>query len=107
HPGFDGATNQAMFVGNDGGIFMTTNARGGTSRVLCTVPANGAGNVAWMDLNNNYGVTQFYHGVPFQGPDGGTSYFGGAQDNGTNFSSDADGPNGWQQLFGGDGGYVA
>jgi PKD repeat protein len=60
--------------------------------------------IVWNSLNNNYGVTQFYHGLPY--PDGAT-YFGGTQDNGTNRGSDAGGPNGWTRLIGGDGGYVA
>jgi photosystem II stability/assembly factor-like uncharacterized protein len=58
----------------------------------------------WTSLNNGYGVTQFYYGLPY--PDGET-YFGGTQDNGTDRGSDTEGPNGWEQIFGGDGGFVA
>ena len=60
--------------------------------------------VIWGPLNNNYAVTQFYHGLPY--PNGQT-YFGGTQDNGTNRGTDAAGPNAWARINGGDGGYVA
>lgn len=104
HPGFDGSSNQVALIGNDGGVYRTANARGNTatgSRAAC----NG-GNVAiaWTSLNRGYGVTQFYHGVPF--PDG-TRYLAGAQDNGTIYGSDQDGPDGWRTVFGGDGGFSA
>ncbi len=104
HPGYNGTTNKTMFIGNDGGLFKTTDARGTTTTDACTPTSTG---MSWTNLNNNYGVTQFYHGVPLQGTDGGTTYFGGAQDNGTNIGDDVDGPNNWGSLFGGDGGYVA
>jgi len=104
HPGYDGTGNQVALIGNDGGIYRTTNARGNTatgSRAAC----NGANvSVAWTSLNRGYGVTQFYHGVPF--PDG-TRYLAGAQDNGTIYGSDQDGPDGWRTVFGGDGGFSA
>jgi hypothetical protein len=126
HPGYNGTTNQTMFAGNDGGIYKTDNAKtgnvgysvgttvgGGTitpSSPICgneftpggffTVPSP----VIWGPLNNNYSVTQFYHGLPY--PNGQT-YFGGTQDNGTNRGTDAAGPNAWARINGGDGGYVA
>ncbi len=55
-------------------------------------------------LNNNYGVTQFYHGVVT--PDG-KSYFGGTQDNGTVLGTDLTGSNNWKMINGADGGYSA
>jgi hypothetical protein len=126
HPNYNGTTNQTMFVGDDGGIYRTNNAKtgnvgyvngitpsGGTitlSSPICgseftpggffTVPSP----VIWGPLNNGYAVTQFYHGLPY--PNGQT-YFGGTQDNGTNRGTDAAGPNAWSRVFGGDGGYVA
>ncbi len=105
HPQYDGVNNQIALIGNDGGIFRTSNARAATSngeRAACTggVPIQ----VAWTSLNRGYGVTQFYHGVPF--PDG-TRYLAGAQDNGTILGSDADGPDAWRPVFGGDGGFSA
>jgi hypothetical protein len=126
HPNYNGTTNQTMFVGDDGGIYKTDNAKTGnvgyvngtspsggtitTSSPICgneftpggffTVPSP----VIWGPLNNNYAVTQFYHGLPY--PNGQT-YFGGTQDNGTNRGTDATGPNAWERINGGDGGYVA
>src|ERR1051325_8729864 len=126
HPNYNGTTNQTMFVGDDGGIYKTDNAKTGnvgyvngttpsggtitTSSPICgseftpggffTVPSP----VIWGPLNNNYAVTQFYHGLPY--PNGQT-YFGGTQDNGTNRGTDAAGPNAWERINGGDGGYVA
>lgn len=104
HPGYDGTGNQVALIGNDGGIYRTTNARANTatgSRAAC----NGSSvSVAWTSLNRGYGVTQFYHGTPF--PDG-TRYLGGAQDNGTIYGSDQAGPDGWRTVFGGDGGFSA
>lgn len=103
HPDYNGTTNQTMFVGNDGGIFRTNNAR-------ATVAAgDGAAcnplrsQVAFTALNNNYGVTQFYHGAVF--PDGKT-YFGGTQDNGIVLGTESQGTNQWREINGGDGGYV-
>jgi uncharacterized protein (TIGR03437 family) len=104
HPQFNGSSNRTMFVGNDGGIFRTENARAQTvngNRAPCS-SANSK--VTWTSLNNGYEVTQFYHGAAF--PDG-ARYLGGAQDNGVILGSDMDGTNGWRELLSGDGGYVA
>jgi hypothetical protein len=100
-PGYNGTTNQTMFVGNDGGLFKTTNARAATTTDVClnTPPA-----VTWTNLNNNYGATQFYYGVPYPN---GTTYFGGTQDNGTDRGTDGGGITGWSEILGGDGGAVA
>lgn len=104
HPQYNGTTNQQMFIGNDGGVWRTDNARAQVStgpRAFC----DSAGNkVQWTNINNNYGVTQFYHGTVY--PDGKT-YLGGAQDNGTPRGNDTDGPNKWKQIFLADGGYSA
>jgi photosystem II stability/assembly factor-like uncharacterized protein len=105
HPQYDGESNQIALIGNDGGIYRTTNARAATSngpQAACT--GGQPIQVAWTSLNRGYGVTQFYHGTPF--PDG-TQYLAGAQDNGTLFGSDALGPDGWRPAFGGDGGFSA
>ena len=124
HPNYNGSTNQTMYAGNDGGIYKTDNAKtGNVGYATGTTPSGGAitptspicgnvpvgvltvpGAVVWAPLNNNYGVTQFYHGLPY--PNGQT-YFGGTQDNGTNRGTDAGGPNAWARINGGDGGYVA
>jgi hypothetical protein len=105
HPLYDGESNQIALIGNDGGIFRTTNARAETSSGALAPCFGGAPiRVAWTSLNRGYGVTQFYHGTPF--PDG-TQYLAGAQDNNTLLGSDATGPDGWRPVFGGDGGFSA
>jgi hypothetical protein len=105
HPNYDGDGNQIALVGNDGGVFRTTNARAATSNSPLAPCFGGQPiQVAWTSLNRGYGVTQFYHGTPF--PDG-TQYLAGTQDNGTLLGSDAAGPDGWKLVFGGDGGFSA
>jgi hypothetical protein len=105
HPQYDGESNQIALIGNDGGVFRTTNARAATSN-SASAPCTGGQpiKVAWTSLNRGYGVTQFYHGTPF--PDG-AQYLAGTQDNGTLLGSDAAGPEGWKLVFGGDGGFTA
>jgi hypothetical protein len=93
-----------MFVGNDGGIYRTDDARARTARGRAAACELSNAGVSWIALNNNYGVTQFYHGLPFPNA---TSYIGGTQDNGTLRGSDSAGAGGWVEAFGGDGGYVA
>ncbi|HEV2880956.1 MAG TPA: carboxypeptidase regulatory-like domain-containing protein [Pyrinomonadaceae bacterium] len=126
HPQYDGTTNQTIYIANDGGIYETDNGKtGNVGYATGTTPSGGlvtptspiCGNeftpggfftvpapVIWGPLNNGYQVTQFYHGLPYPG---GATYFGGTQDNGTNRGTDASGPNAWQRINGGDGGYVA
>lgn len=101
HPRYDGAANRTLFVGNDGGLYRTDDARASTSGDVC---GKKKGALAWTNLNNGYGVTQFYDGAVF--PDGQT-YFGGTQDNGTIRGTMGAGPNAWKTILGGDGGYVA
>lgn len=103
HPRYNGTTVKTMFVGNDGGIFRTRDARArgvATEQGVCN-PANGK--FEWTDLNNGYGVTQFYAGAAY--PDGDT-YFGGTQDNGTVRGTLAGGAD-WQTLLSGDNGFAA
>jgi len=104
HPQYNGTTNQQLFVGNDGGVWRTTNARAPVSTgpfAACNAQNN---KVQWQPLNNGYGVTQFYHGAVY--PDGKT-YMGGTQDNGTPRGNDTDGPDKWKMIFLADGGYSA
>lgn len=104
HPNYDGDTNKTLYVGNDGGIQRTDNADGGTLGIagICGVTIPEA--VNWTTLNNNYVITQFYHGSVY--PDG-TTYFGGTQDNGTNRGDDTTGKQNWVEILGGDGGWTA
>jgi hypothetical protein len=99
-PRFDGVGNQTMFVTNDGGVFRTQNSR--LKVLTCASPFNGS--VTWTNLNHGYAVTQFYFGLPY--PDG-TRYLGGTQDNGTVRGGNSTGPDGWERLLAGDGGWVA
>ncbi len=104
HPQYNGTSNQTVFIGNDGGIFRSDNARAVVAKGN-TAPCNAAATaVNWISLNNGYGVTQFYHGSIYPN---GTTYFGGAQDNGTIRSSDSAGANAWNEIWPGDGGYTA
>ncbi len=125
-PNYNGTTNQVVYIGDDGGVYKTTNAKDGnvgyvngvtpsggtvtpTSPICGNEFAPGAGYtvpnpVLWNPLNNGYQVTQFNQGLPY--PNGNT-FFGGTQDNGTNRGTIAGGPNGWERINGGDGGYVA
>jgi outer membrane protein assembly factor BamB len=104
HPNYDGASNKQMFVGNDGGLFRTLDARAATGVGAGAPCSTTASSVAWAELNNGYAVTQFYYGVPYPG---GATYFGGTQDNGTVRGTNAGGPDGWTTIWGGDGGAVA
>ncbi len=103
HPGYDGGSNRILYVGNDGGIFRTNNARATTDRGANAACGPAANDFVWQALNNNYAVTQFYHGAPT--PDG-TAYFGGTQDNGTLGGDDQSGMT-WRRVIGADGGFVA
>lgn len=103
HPGYNGTTNKTMYVGNDGGVFRTDDARanvGTTIGAVCGTPVAGA--VTWTELNNQYATTQFYAGSVY--PDGNT-FMGGMQDNGTWRGTTAS--TNWNKLLGGDGGYTA
>ena len=105
HPQYDGTSNQTMYVGNDGGVFRTQNARAATSLEDCPLPPDQPlPAIVWQNLNNGYAVTQFYHGDSARDSD---VYIGGCQDNGTNRVQAANTPNDWELVFGGDGGYVA
>jgi photosystem II stability/assembly factor-like uncharacterized protein len=98
HPGYNGKTNRRVFFGNDGGIFTTTNVRTVGSDAQ---PPRVTG---WQELDNTYGVTQFYAGA---GNAASGSIIGGAQDNGTLLFTSAAGSEGWTEMFGGDGGWCA
>ena len=84
-------TNPAvMYVGNDGGVYSTPNAR-----------ANGL--PVWTTRNTNIALTQFYPGISV-GPTGASQLLGGSQDNGT---VEYAGSQSWLEALGGDGGYTA
>jgi photosystem II stability/assembly factor-like uncharacterized protein len=96
---YDGDSETKMFLGNDGGIYQSTDLHNGvTSTNVCNPTDIG---ISYLSLNNGYGVTQFYHGAV---PTTGTRYIAGAQDNGTQrYISGTT----WSEIRGGDGGYTA
>jgi len=88
-PGFDGGSDQTVFIGNDGGVYKADlGTLGQSSR--------------FEDLNHNLGVTQFY------GAAGNASsgvVVGGTQDNGSlRYRPEA--ATSWDQVAGGDGGFA-
>ncbi len=79
------------FIGNDGGVWATTDTGGAGT------PAD------WANLNATLGNIQFYSVAADQASSG--VWFGGAQDNGT---SKLTGPGAaWTRFYLGDGGFVA
>ena len=91
-PGYNATSNTRIYFTNDGGIYKAENA-------LTVVGITG-----WQELNNNYGVTQFYGGAG--NPTTGV-FVGGTQDNGSLRFTPANGTEGWTAFNGGDGGYCA
>ena len=91
--GYNGTTNKRVYVGNDGGMYVTSDITAGTA----------FSTVSFTALNNNLGITQFY------GAAGNTTsgkIFGGTQDNGTLLYTPSTGTT-WTMRVGGDGGYAA
>ena len=97
-PGYNGVDNLRVYFGNDGGVYRTENVTT-VGNNLSEPYTNG-----WVNLNNGYGVTQFYYGA---GHIGTNTIMGGAQDNGTLRYTPAQGANAWNEVWGGDGGDVA
>ncbi len=95
-PAYDGTTNNTVYFGNDGGVYMTADVK--------TAGTNGSHTNGWSALNNKLGITQFYAGA---GSSATGTVIGGAQDNGTLRYTPAQGAEGWNSVYGGDGGYSA
>jgi uncharacterized protein (TIGR03437 family) len=101
-PGYNGTTNQTLYLLNDGGIYRSDNSRAATQTgMFAACPVN-APTLLWTNLNHGYAVTQFYNGLPYPG---GAFFFGGAQDNGSIRSGGATNSS-WSVLQSGDGGWV-
>src|SRR5216684_3357904 len=98
HPAYDGHNNRTVFFGNDGGIYRADDV---TTVGNDAQPPRISG---WTNLNNSYGVTQFYSAA---GNRNSGVIVGGAQDNGTLAYDPAAGPDHWRTIFGGDGGFCA
>ena len=98
HPNYDGVTENRMYASNDGGIWQTQNSTDALATDNCNQSSS---QVSWSSLNNNYAVTQFYHGSVSRD---GLTMIAGAQDNGSNYRN-ANGE--WSEILGGDGSYSA
>lgn len=81
------ANRNILFTGNDGGVWRTGNATGGT--------------VIWTSLNPNLNITQF-QSIALH-PTNPNFVIGGTQDNGTNRFT---GQLSWDLIRGGDGGFT-
>jgi photosystem II stability/assembly factor-like uncharacterized protein len=86
HLTFDPQKPETLFVGNDGGIYVSTNGGG-----------------EWTSLNTNLALTQFYSGISLHPWDARVA-LGGTQDNGTLEST---GSFDFNHVLGGDGGFTA
>jgi hypothetical protein len=103
-PRYDGDGNQVLYLAGDGGVYRTSNALAAVATGP-DAPCDTSGSaISWTSLDNGYAVTQFYQGAV--SPDGAT-WIGGTQDLGTILGSAGAGSDGWVQVIGQDGGYVA
>ena len=100
---FDPRNSSVLYLLGDGGIYRTNNARAPLSTSANAICNPGVNQLSWQSLNNNFGVTQFYHGSVFPN---GREFLGGTQDNGT-IRSALGRENSWFHILGGDGGYSA
>jgi photosystem II stability/assembly factor-like uncharacterized protein len=103
-PRYDGSSVKTAYFTNDGGVARTDDTLAATAKGPKAPCDPAMSQLQFTPLNNSYGVTQFYHGAV--SPDG-TRLIGGTQDNGTIMTRVTDGPNQWQPVVGGDGGYAA
>jgi hypothetical protein len=107
HPQFDGKTNRMVFVGNDGGVFMTADIYTAGMTPTPTGPKDVRAHTdGWVMLNGGYCATQFYS---IAGSAKTGRLMGGAQDNGTfEYVPRPNGQGGdWFRLDSGDGGFAA
>lgn len=103
HPEYDGTTNRKLFFANDGGVARTDDALAEVALGPLAPCKTTNSKFEFTSLNNDYGVTQFYHGSV--SPDGRT-WIAGAQDNGTLIGT-VDRGSIWRHAIGGDGAYTA
>jgi hypothetical protein len=83
---------KSMIVGNDGGLFRTTDNEGAS--------------ITWESLNNGYLTTQFYTVSIDHGTVGSETISGGMQDNGCMFTTSPNLQDNWELLAWGDGGFT-
>ena len=96
-PDQPGANNR-LWIGNDGGVWVSDNATAPVWRDPLETCNPRAGSLNYAQRNIGYTTSQFYHGVVY--PDGET-FVAGAQDNGTQWTQS--GNNNWTHILGGDG----
>ena len=98
-PTYDGSTDKRAYFTNDGGVFVSTNSKTGTTANPCEYSSIG---VEYKEIVKGYGTTQFYHGVVSKD---GKYVVGGLQDQGvTLYHGSSDN---WTTIAGGDGAYNA
>jgi photosystem II stability/assembly factor-like uncharacterized protein len=105
-PNYDGADNQTVYFGTDGGLYRTRNDRAPLASPLCQPGVDEASlnDVVYEPLNSGLAVTQFWAGTVSAD---GSILMGGTQDNGTWLRPAGAGPGGWRFAIGGDGFDVA
>ena len=97
-PGYGGRDKRAYFT-NDGGVFVSTNSKTGTTANPCEYSSIG---VEYKEIVKGYGTTQYYHGAVSKD---GKYVVGGLQDQGvTLYHGSSDN---WTTIAGGDGAYNA
>jgi len=98
-PTYDGSTDKRAYFTNDGGVFVSTNSKTGTTANPCEYSSIG---VEYKEIVKGYGTTQYYHGVVSKD---GKYVVGGLQDQGvTLYHGSSDN---WTTIAGGDGAYNA
>lgn len=95
HPSYNGSTNRIVFVGNDGGIWKSTNIASASS-------SSSTSTNTWSSISTGIQSTQFYGGAASAD---GTVIAGGTQDNGSLYSTNLSTT--WGRYTDGDGGYAA
>jgi len=98
-PTYDGSSDKRAYFTNDGGVYVSTNSKTGTTTNPCEFTSIG---VEYKEIVKGYGTTQYYHGVVSED---GKYLLGGLQDQGvTLYQGSSDN---WTTVAGGDGAYNA
>ena len=98
-PTYDGSTDKRAYFTNDGGVFVSTNSKTGTTANPCEYSSIG---VEYKEIVKGYGTTQYYHGAVSKD---GKYVVGGLQDQGVTLYHGS--PDNWTTIAGGDGAYNA
>ena len=98
-PTYDGSPDKRAYFTNDGGVFVSTNSKTGTTANPCETSSIG---VEYKEIVKGYGTTQYYHGAVSKD---GKYVIGGLQDQGVTLYHGS--PDNWTTIAGGDGAYNA